>query len=394
MAYINFKEEKVKSLKQLGNRRKNNEKIYNEMIGGESLSSEYIPDKEFSYKAFEDKHWGDNKIKLQEDFKEIKDKDIICATFNNCTFKNITFKNCKFIGCKFIQCKFQEGGVVFENCIFIKEESDTKPNLNNKDNYSCDFIDCSLYVKFYCCNLSYAIFENSILYSTSIELTDASNIIINKCELNKVNIQDADLSGIKVLSSYIVDLEFTDKDKSKLDEKSFFDKIQLREKDKDEYEGIYKVYETIANKFKENQLNNNFGEYYYLCKITERKTVKILPKIGSYINWITCGYGERASFAIYASIGIILIFSLIYLIIGIEIDNEIIRYGLNTSLKNKNILRDINESINLSVGMFAGVGFNNAQPIEAAYMVSNLEMVTGVIMMGVGIGALVKKIVR
>ena len=44
--------------------------------------------------------------------------------------------------------------------------------------------------------------------------------------------------------------------------------------------------------------------------------------------------------------------------------------------------------------MFAGIGINEAKPSPRSYMLSNIEMLIGVMMMGVGIGALVKKIVR
>ncbi len=64
------------------------------------------------------------------------------------------------------------------------------------------------------------------------------------------------------------------------------------------------------------------------------------------------------------------------------------------SLTLPEIIGDLNETLNLSIGMFAGVGVNNGQPSEVGYMVSNFEMVIGIIMMGLGIGTLTRKIVR
>lgn len=90
-------------------------------------------------------------------------------------------------------------------------------------------------------------------------------MVINS-EFKRIRIEDCDLSGAKIIDTYIIDLDFTDKMKTKFDQKTFFDQIKLREKNRDEYEGIYMTYETIADKFKENSLNNNFGEYYYLAK--------------------------------------------------------------------------------------------------------------------------------
>ena len=55
------------------------------------------------------------------------------------------------------------------------------------------------------------------------------------------------------------------------------------------------TYETIADKFKENSLNNNFGEYYYLCKKEEYKVLDPWPKFMSFLNNVTCGYGRKTN---------------------------------------------------------------------------------------------------
>ena len=218
-------------------------------------------------------------------------------------------------------------------------------------------------------------------------------MIINS-ELNKIFITDSNLSGFKLVNTYIEDLEFKDKDKSKLDEKAFFDKIELRKKDREEYEGIYTVYENIADKFKENNLKNNFGEYYFLCRKVQRNVLKPMPKISSTVGLLSCGYGERPIYAVYFSIAVIIVFSILYLLFGVVLNGEIVNLSDLYNINFRELLTLYNESLNLSVGMFAGVGLTEAQPSPASYMLSNIEMLIGILMMGVGIGALVKKIVR
>ena len=158
------------------------------------------------------------------------------------------------------------------------------------------------------------------------------------------------------------------------------------------------TYETLADKFKENTLNNNFGEYYYLAKCTERKSIKkTLPRFTSIISWLTCGYGERPQFALFSGLVIMVIFAIIYLFTGVTIDNaKDIHYTLSNigDLKLPEIIKDFNETLNLSIGMFAGVGINNGKASELSYMVSNIEMIIGVIIIGLGIGTLTRKIVR
>lgn len=396
MAYINFKEEVSVAKIQFQKRRSNNKKIFENLLESKDVYSEYIPNEKYSFKEHKELVLGGGHPKKEDEFQEFKDLDIICAKFIKCRFSSVKFTNCRFVGCYFESCDFMGGGTVFQDCVFIKKDSDEKPNLNKEDNFSCEFNNCSIYAKFINCTIEYIIFNSCSLKNTNFELSDMSNGMIFDSNLDMIIISDTDLSGMKIVNTYIEDLEFRDKYKSKMDEKTFIDKIQFRKKTRDEYEGIYTVYENIADKFKDNNLNNNFGEYYFLCRKTQRKVLKPLPKISSTIGLLTCGYGERPVYAIYFSLFIILLFSILYLFFGIKVDEEIITYSnnINNVLNIKKLLKDYNEALNLSTGMFAGVGLNEAQPSPRSYMLSNIEMLIGVLMMGVGIGALVKKIVR
>lgn len=393
MAYINFKEERFVANNQLDHRRINNDKV-KKFIENNRDIIKY--DEKYSFKVIKNKVLNNTKVQKEDDFLEVRNKKIVCGEFINCKFYNIKFNECTFIGCVFRNCDFSGGGVVFEKCTFIKAESYKIPSLNMKDNLSCEFIKCNMYVKFEQSNISYCIFDQSIIKNSDFHLSNMASIIIANSELNMIKIGDVDLCGAKIYSCYIEDLEFYDKFKSKLDEKTFFDFIKLKIKNREEAEGIYMVYETLANKFKENNLNNNFGEFYYLCKCVERKSLKPLQKFTSYIAWFTSGYGERVVAPLLASIVLIFIFAIIYLIVGIELDNELIRITINTIRTSdlKTFLHYANEATTLSIAMFAGVGIVSAAPIEEAYFISNLETVIGVIMMGIGIGTLTRKIIR
>ncbi|MEG1311611.1 MAG: pentapeptide repeat-containing protein [Romboutsia sp.] len=397
MGYINFKEENAVASDQLEKRKKNNENIYRYMLKHKDKNLvRYRPSSKYSYMNFNGEEIGKKGILDEVNFYEINNEDIVCTRFKDCNFKNVRFKECKFIGCKFENCEFGDGGVVFENCILIKEDTEKSPSLNKKDNLSCEFYNCNMYVKFLNSDISFNIFENCNISDTSFEQTFMKSVIINKSELNMITIKDCDMSGMKMTNYYVSDLDFIDDYKTKFDEKTFFDKIPIKNKTKQEYEGVYMTYEILADKFKENTLNNNFGEYYYLAKCTEHKSLKKFPKIISLISWITCGYGERPEFAFFSGLSIIFLFSLIYLFTGVEIQGTDIHYTLYNlnKIKLPKLMKDLNETINLSVGMFGGVGASNGQPSEASYIVSNTEMVIGIVMMGLGIGTLTRKIVR
>lgn len=394
MGYINFKEEKYKAKNQLKNRRDNNKNLFNELVKSRDLPNTYIPDKEYSFKEFNDKHFGGGKILGEEEFIEIVNSDIICSIFTNCTFGNIKFKECSFIGCKFYECNFESGGVIFENCTFLKEESEKKPSLNRFDNFSCEFYKCNIYAKFDGCILGYLIFDKCLIHNSFFNLSDMSSLMVINSEFKRIRIEDCDLSGAKIIDTYIIDLDFTDKMKTKFDQKTFFDKIKFREKNRDEYEGIYMTYETVADKFKENSLNNNFGEYYYLAKKTERKTLDFFPRIGSYLYWATSGYGERPINAIVFSLIMMAIFGVLYSIFGIEVkDNfiSLVKYNIHDY---NGVLDCLRQGFILSINLFSGVGANESIPIKFSEIIASFEIMFGVIMMGIGTGVVVRKLVR
>ena len=397
MAYINFKEERFATMKQLTKRKVNNQKLIKDLIKKRESQTIGTIDEKFSFKEINERIFNGSKAKNEEEFLEISNKNIACTTFKKCTFDNVKFKDCSFAGCIFEDCIFGAGGTIFENCIFIKEESDDIPSLNKKDNLSCFFNRCQMYVKVLNSNISFCIFEECKIYDTSFELTDMTSSIIINSDLVRINMVDVNMSGSKIVHSTIEDLEFNDKWKSKLDEKSFIDKIPVKKNNKNEYEGLYMQYETLANKFNENNLKNNFGEYYYLCKVAQSKTLKPMQKACSYVYWLTSGYGERILYPVMASIGIIAIFGALYLLFGMEIEGDkIVRLieGIGAPNGISEMGRMYNEALILSVGMFAGVGTVNSMPLDSSYMLSNIEMLLGVVMMGIGIGTIVRKLVR
>lgn len=393
MAYINFKEERYSINKQIENRKKNNSKVVSYILRNKEKLKDYTPCKQYSYKKFSETTFGKDGLLDEADFRIVESKDIVCSKFIDCNFKNIRYKNCNFVGCTFENCTFSDGGVTFENCMFVKEGTEQLPSLNNKDNLGCSFYKCNMYVRFLNCDLSMALFEECNITNTSFEMTYIRKGIIKNSKLDKIVFEDCNLCGFKTLDCYIIDLDFNDKDKTKFDEKTCFGKIEAVEKTKQEYEGIYMTYETIADKFKENNLINNFGEYYYLGKVAERKSVKkIVPKISSYFYWISCGYGQRAIYPVITSLAVIIICTILYLFMGIKIgETEVVTFSTLLNSDFKTIMGYINESFNLSVGMFAGVGIDNSQPTPTTYMVSNIEMMIGLLMMGVGIATLVRK---
>ena len=309
MGYVNFKEERYKATNQLKKRRENNKNLFEQLVKSRELPNTYNPDKEYSFKEFNDKHFGGGKILAEKEFIEIANSDIICSIFTNCTFGNIKFKDCSFIGCKFNECNFESGGVLFENCTFFKEESEKKPSLNRFDNFSCEFYKCNIYSKFDGCILSYLIFDKCLIHNTFFNLSDMSSLMAKK---------------------------------------------------------------------------------------TERSVLDFTPKMASYLYWATCGYEERAINSIVFSLIIMIVFGILYSIFGIEIDDtntviSLMRYNIYNY---REIFACLKEGIILSVNLFSGVGANESIPVNLSEIIASFEIVFGVIMMGIGTGTVVRKLVR
>ncbi len=198
MGYINFKEEITVAAQQLEKSKKSNENIYKYMLKHRNKDLVgYRPSPKYSYTIFNGEELGKPGVLDEIDFYEINNEDIVCTKFKDCNFKNVKFKDCRFAGCTFEDCTFEAGGVVFENCILIKEDTEQSPSLNKKDNLSCSFYNCKMYVKFLNSDISFCIFENCKINDTAFENTFMKSVIINKSEMDMITIKDCDMSSFK-----------------------------------------------------------------------------------------------------------------------------------------------------------------------------------------------------
>lgn len=395
MAYVNFREENYVALNELNNRINNNNNIINKITKDKSLI-DYYNETIYSFKLYDGKVFNTIKVLGEDEFREVSSKDIICTTFINCNISNFHFIDCRFIGCRFINCNFEGGGVLFDNCIFYLEGIKEKPSLNVNSNLSCLFERCTMYIKFNNCDLSYSIFKDCSLSNSVFTVTNISSGIVQKCNITKIIFKDVNMSSFKILDTYITDLEFEDEYLSKVNEKTFFDKIKARKKTRQEFEGIYKTYEEYADIFKANSLENNFGEYYYQCKVAQRKSLRGFPRVFSWIYWGICGYGERIYYFIISSVVIMIIFAFLFLLFGIKVDNKEISYIMQKNLPNNigDFLFHFNHALTISIGLFSAVGVMAAEPISDVYLIGNVEILLGLIITGLGIGTLIRKLIR
>lgn len=341
--------------------------------------------KEIMIKTFENKLIGNSDKNNLRKIKILTDIEFKYNIFRNCKFNNIKFNNCCFLGTSFLNCNFKN--ISFENCFFSNLSGDISI-FNNKTNFkNCYFKSCYM---------ENSVFQNVNFYSVSFIHTNLKNSIFSEIHMDKVYITDSDCRSLKILGPDINEFKFDDNLLTKFDEYTFIDKIKVDKNYKKTYEIASKVYMEFASKFEANRLMNNCGEYYYLSKCMENKSLSGISKIKSSIFWILCGYGERPTYALITSLEIILIFAIIYMITGISIGGYIIDYrlALEYGLPMPDLISDFMQSLYFSIVTFTTVGYGDITPIGSSIVLSGIEMLLGATMIGVWTATLARKITR
>lgn len=385
---IELEERIVKSYEKL-----NIMKIYHRNKNEKDTSKIYGKDKEifnideikhpFTY--IENKTIGTKTLNSKNIYKSIHNKNIDYNKFIDCNFNNIKFENCTFFGNIFENCKFNN--VYFSHCNFEDEEK-IIAYFNDK----CIFENCI----FYKTNMRNMVFELTKFTEIRISLSSLRNSIFKECIIDEMVFCDCDLKSMKTINTDINILSFEDEFESKVDENTFIDLLKLDKKNKTSYKNIFKAYKSISAVFEKNRLFNHSGEYYYLAKCAERKSLKGFEKLKSNIFYYTCGYGERPTFALISSLEIVLIFSIIYMFSGLCINERIIHYNLNiiSYLPRKLMYMDFIDCFYFSLVTFTTVGYGDIFPIGYSILFSCVEMLLGVTMVGVWTATLARKITR
>lgn len=354
-------------------------------IYGENKEILNIDEIKYPFTHIENKTLGTKGLDSKHIYKNISNKKIDYNKFVSCNFNNIKFENCTFFGSVFVNCKFNNVG--FYYCNFEDEE---KTIASFKEN--CAIESCN----FYKTNMKNIVFEFTKFTEVKFSLSSLRNSIFNQCFIENIIFSDCDLKSMKTIRTDINIMTFEDEFTSKVDEDTFIDLLKLNKKDKSSYENIFKAYKSISAVFEKNRLFNYSGEYYYLAKCAERKSLKGLEKLKSNIFYYTCGYGERPTFALISSLEIVLIFSIIYMFSGLCVNERIIHYNLNilSYLPRKLMYMDLIDCFYFSLVTFTTVGYGDIFPIGYSVLFSCVEMLLGVTMVGVWTATLARKITR
>lgn len=349
-----------------------------------------------------------------DDFLIIEGRHIDFCKFKDCQFECIIFRNCSFSGTEFKNVVFNR--VIFDGCMFTLPILEQKNSLHGEFyNAPTSFIDCAFWGVMINCQLEYSICERCNFTMFTFKNSSLQNSVFESSIFSSVCIQDCNLCNTRTNRCDIFDISFTDEVKSIVNEKTFFDyktkyeSIRKKRKDKDinikdEIKNRSdlcfkksKSFRGISRIFEMNNLNKESGEIYYQSKLLEKNSLTGIERIKSYIAYFICGYGERPSFTLVTIAGIILIFSLIYMLTGINTNNEIIKYTIST----RNLVdfmtwvHDYGKCIFFSVTTFSTVGYGNYLPIGTLSTIfAGIQMILGVGLSALWTGCILRKLLR
>lgn len=372
----------------------NDKDIVETVVSQESMEPgiEYYIFSEAEYKLvkFVELNFGIGKAATEDDFIKVSDVCFYYSDFSMCGFNNISFYNCVFVGCNFTECYTLGLNAVFINCNFSsripgKKSIDDMPTLFNSCEFSAKFIDCDLsQTVLDKCNFYFSYFGNVNMYDA---------IFLN-CSIDTTKFSGCDMRSTKIINPKFIEFYIEDIDKrTKVSRNTFLGKIIHNKNEMREVKYAADVYGIFSELFEGAKLMDLSGEYFYLNKITEHHILKGYSKVKSYLGLITCGYGERPFNSLLASLLLILLCGTLYMFFGVSYNNEILIFHPTSTTflppPDKLILW-----YHFSLVTFSTVGYGNVTPIGGSLVVSAAEMVLGVIMVGIWVSTLVRKMVR
>ncbi|PKM94414.1 MAG: hypothetical protein CVU84_10105 [Firmicutes bacterium HGW-Firmicutes-1] len=345
---------------------------------------------EYKLTTFSDITFGKGKAVSEDDLIKISGVCFYYCSFSMCGFSNISFENCSFVGCDFIECYTLGMVLVFRNCSFVsrslgKKSIEDMPSL---------FESCEFTVKFFNCDVSSIIFNKTQFYFSYFENVNMYDAIFLDCSFDTTQIRGCNLKSTRIINPKFIEFYVDDLDKkTKVDRKTFLDYICYNKKEKREVRDAIEVYYAFSELFENNKIMDFSGEYFFLSQTTGIRQLEGFAKFKSIISLIACGYGERPSYGLMTSMTLVLVCGTLYMIFGVNVNNEVFAFQPTLG----NLFPTIDNLImwyHFSLVTFCTVGYGNVLPIGGSLIVSAIEMVLGVVMIGIWVSTLVRKMTR
>ncbi|MEG2412147.1 pentapeptide repeat-containing protein [Clostridium sp.] len=313
------------------------------------------------------------------------------VNFHNITLCNVIFQDCIFINCSFNECKLSNMSfLAFYNC-----------SLSDVKITNCKF--SSLYIRE--STLFNIVFKDSFMKGCNLIKNSYHEVkFIDDCNLMDCIIKDTcDFMDIRFIN---------ERSYTKLNYGSYIGKFNYEKnqncnrcnEDKSSCSCKYKLqslnvsfsYMDFGEQYLRNHVSGKFGKCFYQSKIAFHKTLHGKKKLKSYLSNIVCGYGEKPYRSFIISLLIILIFAILYMITGLETSGVLINVStLEKNFSMYNLIKYIIYCIHFSLVTFSTVGYGNLLPCNiSGIILSSMEILMGIIMIGIWTSTLVRKMTR
>lgn len=345
---------------------------------------------EYQWTKFNELTFGKGKSTSEDDLLKISGVCFYYCSFSMCGFSNISFENCSFVGCDFIECYTLGIVMVFRNCSFVSRF----PGKTSIEDMPSLFESCEFTVRFFNCDVSSIVFDKTHFYFSIFENMNMTDAIFLDCSFDTSKIRGCNLKSTKIVNPKFIEFYVDDMDmKTKVNRKTFLDFICFNKNEQREVRDAIEVYYAFSELFENNKIMDLSGEYFFLSQKTGIRSLKGFAKFKSILSLITCGYGERPFYSLMASLTLVLVCGTLYMLFGVNINNEVLVFHPTLA----NPFPAFNKLIlwyHFSLVTFSTVGYGNVVPIGGSLIVSAVEMVLGVVMVGIWVSTLVRKMTR
>lgn len=345
---------------------------------------------EYKLTTFRDLTFGKAKAANVDELALVRGVTFYYCEFAECTFSNLRFEACRFVGCRFIECYTEALGAVFQGCDFFR----VLPGKKSVDDMFSSFTGCEMTVRFIDCDLTQAVLEETNFYFSQLKGLNLGRALLVDCGFDTVEAGDCDLRGARIVGTKFIDFAFEDLNRqSKVDRHSFFGEIKYDPQLAREVKFAADAYSQFNELFERNKVAALSGEYFYLFKQTELRYLTGAERVVSWLGYVVCGFGERPLFALFVSMGFVVFYAATYVCFGINANGEVMGWA-PTFVQPLPEWKLVSQSLHFSMVTFSTTGYGNVTPLGWGMLTTAMEMVTGIVMVGIWVSTLVRKMTR
>lgn len=243
-------------------------------------------------------------------------------------------------------------------------------------------------------------FKNCDFYKTNLKGSHCFKVDFSGSSLMKVNFEHANLHFANLKGCNLLGCDF---EHAKLEnviwDKEIIQEVKAKKaKTKEEmidyYQQAEEIYRNLRRITEADGLFETAGLFFQKEMKMRRKQMPAFSskRVISKIVELSCGYGERPLRIVSISMIIILFFSFLFFLLGINFSGNIVSFSINNSFfENINIFLN---SLYFSVVTFTTLGYGDITPIGISKLFAAIEALLGGFILALFVVVFVKKMTR